>query len=284
MANTPSIQGDTLGVTAVGSLATTPTEKVTSFSTTALVNFPTAFVQGTTLGVTAAVRRTSVIQVTSYSITAVVRGRIQSPYALAWTFTLDGHDYYVINLYDETLVYDLAEQRWYVWADNTGDIWHLRYGLNWVQTTALAYDEGTNIVCGDDTTGALFFLDPDKAEDDSALGDGTATPFERVAYGQMPVRGNAVQPCFGVQLTGSLGDVQDPTLTAVTLYTSDDQGHTFVNCGTLDVEAGSYGQRMYWSSLGSMSQPGRLFKIVDYGGLHRLDGLDMDDDDPSTPQ
>jgi hypothetical protein len=156
--------------------------------------------------------------------------------------------------------------------------------LNWVQTAALAYNYATNIICGDDTTGALFTLDPDKPEDDSALNDGRVFPFQRIVYGQTPIRGNVAQPCYGVQLTGSLGDVQDPALTGVTLYTSDDQGHTFVNCGTLNITEGDYGQRIYWTSLGSMQQPGRFFKIEDFGGLHRLDGLDMDDDDPSTPQ
>lgn len=285
MVATTEIQGTQGSVTAVGLLDTTPSEEVYTFSTSAVVNFPTELVNSETFGITATVRRTSDINVTNLAITAVVRGRIQSPYALAWTFTLEGHDYYVINLYEETLVYDLSQQKWYSWGSLDSKQLGLRYGLNWVQTSAMAFDYGTNIVCGDDSTGAMFFLDPTKVDDDSSLGvDGETRAFDRIVYGQFPVRGNTAQPCYGVQLFGSLGDVQDPTLTSIQLEYSDDQGNTFVDAGTIDMVAGSYNQRIYWRSLGSMTQPGRLFRLTDSGGLLRLDGLDIDDNDPSTPQ
>ncbi len=283
MVATTSIAAQQDSVSVVGSLATTPTEFVQTFSTAAVVNFPTTLVNSETLGVSVAVHRAATVQVTEYGITAVVRGRIQSPYALSWTFTLEGHDYYVINLYDETLVYDLSQQRWYVWGSLGTSNWNLRYGLNWVQTSALSFDYGSNIVCGDDTTGAMFFLDPTKADDDSSLGvDGVSRAFERVVYGQYPIRGNTAVPCFGVQVSGSLGEVQDSSLTAINLYISDDQGESFVDCGTIDMTAGNYNQRLHWRSLGHMLQPGRLFKIVDWGGLHRIDGIDIDDNAPAA--
>jgi len=284
MAETPEIRGVQGSVTAVGGFSETPTERVWSFSASAVVNYPSDSLDTQTLGISAVYRQAAQLEATSLSITAVTRGRVKAPWALAWTFTLDGHDYYVINLYDETLVYDLSQGQWYSWADASEKIWHLRYGLNWVQTSELAFTQGSNIICGDDTTGALFFLDPDKVTDDSSLGNGLEHPFERVVYGQMPIRGNAAVPCYGVQVYGSLGEVQEPTLTAIDLEFSDDQGNTFVNCGTIDMDAGDYNQRLYWRSLGHMRQPGRLFKLTDFGGLRRLDGIDIDDQDLSTPQ
>jgi hypothetical protein len=49
-------------------------------------------------------------------VLAYVRGRIQNPKMRAWTFTLDGHDFYVLRLgMDLTLVYDVSSEQWVDW-------------------------------------------------------------------------------------------------------------------------------------------------------------------------
>jgi hypothetical protein len=63
----------------------------------------------------------------------------------------------------------------------------------------------------------------------------------------------------------------------LTLYTSDDAGKTYDDHGLVTVEAGNFDAEISWYSLGQMTAPGRLFKIVDNGAVARIDGLEMND-------
>lgn len=229
------------------------------------------------------VNRLASVQAAQLSAHVVAKGKTQSPFSAAWSFTLDGHEYYVLQLPTQiTLVLDLATNKWYVWGNGQTDQWRARYGLNWTQANTLSYQHGSDIVVGDDSTGTLYFLDPDYPVDDAAYNTYPVEPFQRVVYGQTPIRGFDAIPCFGVTISGSLGYVDDPTLTTIYLATSDDQGNTFQDHYSQDMVLGQYNQRLYWGSLGSMIAPGRLYKITDYGGLHRIDGLDMDDPEEET--
>jgi hypothetical protein len=56
------------------------------------------------------------LRVPQADVLAYVRGRIQNPKLRAWTFTLDGHDFYVLRLgMDLTLVYDVYSEQWMDW-------------------------------------------------------------------------------------------------------------------------------------------------------------------------
>lgn len=195
------------------------------------------------------------------------------PIVRAWTFTLDGHDFYVLRLNTvETLVYDTHSEQWSIWGNANENLWDLLDGTNWGGGHAFsAY--GSDVMVGSDTDGSLYFLDPNGTDDEDA--DGNAAPFRRETMAQYFMRGYDMRPCWGVQLLGSIGDVADSNPTDVTLSVSDDRGDTFFDCGTVTVPADSFNARVDWQSLGSMSAPGRLFKIVDYGALHRIDSLEM---------
>jgi hypothetical protein len=218
------------------------------------------------------------INVSQVVILLAARGRVNDPKIRAWTFTLDGHDYYVLRLGNrETLVYDTHSQAWYVWGSDEGDLWRAYNGCNWLGGTTQGGGYGSNIVVGDDGNGSLYFLDPDsEVDDDSLLGEAVPRTFQRVVQGQVVTKGYQSERCYGVQLTGSIADVDDPTYTDVTLSISDDQGETYTDCGTITVEQDAPNARLHWRSLGSIRNPGRLFKIVDYGALTRIDSLDMD--------
>jgi len=209
----------------------------------------------------------------------VYRGRVYDPRIRAWTFTLDGHDYYVLRLGDiSTLVYDTHAEQWYDWGSDTADIWKANTGQNWVGASSISGFYGSNIVCGDDVFGALYFLDTAQSQDeDPVYGSATQTPFERVVTGQLVKLDYDAQPCYEVQLLGAIGDNLDATLTDVTLETSDDSGNTYNDHGTITLSAGDYIARATWLSLGSIEAPGRLFKITDYGALQRIDSLYMKD-------
>jgi hypothetical protein len=216
----------------------------------------------------------------------VGRGRIDRRDQLAWTYTLDGHDYYVLRLGDDqTIVYDLSTGQWVDWGEtdvgldgqpNVNSRWRLATGMNWRGLSGLADEKGSDVVVGDDTYGMLHVLDPLYEVDYHAEIDDTR-PFERRAQGMITMSGRDSVPVFGVQLTGSAGEQYDDTLVNVELKSSDDWGHTYFSHGVLQADKSDYNIRTDWNGLGSITSPGRLFLIVDDGALARIDSLDTYD-------
>lgn len=277
MALTPTIeasQGFVFSVTG----GATPSVEITQAFVTAIANFPTESVevsQAFNLVVTGGA--TSDIEVSQAFIMVVVRGRVEDPAVRAWTFTLDGHDFYVLRLGNiETLVYDFHAEQWYVYGSHDTDIWRAFTGINWQGGNYLSQPYGTNIVVGDDGNGALYFLNTDQSYDDDAReGESVLREFTREVYGQVPTRSFDAIPCYGVQLMGSIGEMTEAALTTVTLYTSDDQGNTYDSQGAVTIPNAGYDTRVEWWSLGQFTAPGRLFKVTDRGTLHRIDYLEM---------
>jgi phosphohistidine swiveling domain-containing protein len=214
----------------------------------------------------------------AYVIVAAI-GRVNDPVVRGWTFTLDGHDFIVYRLGNQkTLLYDTHSQQWYNWGSGDGDLWRAYNGCNWLGGDGFASAYGSNVVVGDDGNGSLYFLDPDgETDDDALLGEDEPRTFERFVQGQVVVKGYGLQPCYGVSLIGSTGEVTNTDLTSVTLSYSDDRGETYSDAGTREVEADAYDTRLHWRSLGSIRLPGRIFKVTDYGALKRIDSLDMED-------
>lgn len=219
------------------------------------------------------------VQVSQALVLVAAIGRVADPKVRAWTFTLDGHDFYVLRCGQfETLVYDVSTKMWHVWGSGTDDLWRAYIGIGWFGARKAGSVFGSSIVVGDDGNGSLYFLNPEGVYDDDAL-VGSASPqtFERVLtaqYVQFP--GYDSVPCFDVQLFGSAGEVNESNLTVELTY-SDDRGHNYTSAGSQLLAADAYNVRMNWQSLGSMEAPGRLFKITDYGALKRIDGLMIDD-------
>ena len=210
-------------------------------------------------------------------VLAAVKGRVADPKIRAWTFTLDGHDFYVLRLgNNSTLVYDRLSEQWYNWGSHDTDLWRAFQGQNWEGATeSLAQIYGSNVLVGDDGNGALYFLDPRQYTDDDAL-QGAETPrtFLRRITGQIPTRSIDHVSDFGVQLIGSIGKMDVATLTDVTLYTSDDQGESYDSHGTITIPNDDFDARVEWRSLGSYTAPGRLYRIEDTGALQRIDYLE----------
>ena len=84
-----------------------------------------------------------------------------------------------------------------------------------------------------------------------------------------------IKRLIGVQLFGSIGSGLEDGM-EVSLEVSDDRGFTYTDMGAVSLDAGDYNARVHWRSLGSMSAPGRLFKITDEGALKRIDSAEMD--------
>lgn len=237
------------------------------------------FMRSSQAQVLAVTESPSKVRASQLQVLAAVRGRVFDPVIRAWTFTLDGHDFYGLRLgNDETLLYDLHSQQWYVWGDGDDTLWRVFDICNWFGGTTLGSVYGSAVVAGGDSNGALYFLDPEAVEDDSALsGSDDKKPFRREVTGQILSEGYNSQRCFGVKLYGSIGQFFDEDLAEVRLTYSDDRGVSYVGAQSISVEPDDVEARIFWRSLGSYRSPGRLFKITDYGALARIDSLEMVD-------
>lgn len=246
----------------------------------AATQFPTETLEVTQARVDAATASDNVIEVTQAYVLVAVKGRIYDPKVRTWTMTLDGHDNYVLRLggLDTTLVYDDHSESWYTWGTKESNLWRAYHGTNWGGATNFAGSYGSNIVVGDDGNGALYFLDPDLPVDDSAV-DGNAIqyPFQRLTMAQAVTTGYEKYRCFGVHVYGSVGQENTVYDDEITLLTSDDRGETYDNRGAITITEGTLDTRLSWRSLGSISAPGRLFKLRDYGSLKRIDSIEMED-------
>lgn len=276
MASTPSVsvtKGSTLLVARAG-----PDIRVVLGSTLALINYPTEEVRATFASIQPVIRQNCTMEATLATTMAVVLGRVSDPRVRVWTFELDQHDYYIIRLgNEETLIYDVFSDQWYVWGSGDTEIWRAYTGINWLAAGANAQMYGSNIVVGDDSNGTLWFLDPSADDDEDAVeGPERQRPFLRKATSQIAVRGYSSVPCYGIELLGSSGE---SSISGVTLFTSDDRGDSFTDRGTIDVSVGDYDTRLNWRSLGSMRNLGRIFRIEDRGALKRIDSLTLEGDE-----
>lgn len=209
------------------------------------------------------------------------RGRIANPRLRAWTFTLDGHDFYVLRLGDTlTLVYDVYSEQWMDWSNLGLNFWRLNTGMNWLGGQRFGSTYGSDVVAGDDLYGLLWFLDPQQPYDEHPdyLAPQQQFYFERVTMGQVPIKGREVLPCYAAWITSDMGN---PAYigAGVTLAISDDAGVTFDDMGTVTVTQGEQSPELSWYSLGQIGAPGRLFRITDDGAVARIDGMEMNDPD-----
>lgn len=242
----------------------------------AVFNFPSEGISSSQIRITSTNRVNGPMETSFVTSLAVSRGRVYNPKLRAWTYTLDGHDYYILRLGDDTtFVYDITTQQWSRFTSQEYEFWRPNVGSNWTDAMSLANEYGSNVVVGDDTYGVLWFLNPDQGYDDD-VNQAIETPkrFPRVATGQIPAKNREYLPIYEVFLTGSNGW---PALSAssVELKYSDDAGNTYVSAGSVEVEDDNYNQDITWKSLGRFSYPGRLFRIEDDGALARIDGLDV---------
>lgn len=245
------------------------------------INFPTDFIQASQGGIHLALRKSPDMQVSQAVVLAAIRGAPANPTVRAWTFTMDGHDYYVLRLGDDDgLVYDRYSKQWMDWRSGESNrTWRANTGLNWAGATAFAASYGSNALIGDDTFGLLWLLDPLQGFDQAPVDTSPDQPFQRIVTAQVAARMRDVIPCYEVFITTDMGS---PAFTgaSVSLLMSDDAGKTFDNMGTIEAVLGDDTQEFSWTSLGQIAAPGRLFRVVDNGAFARIDAMDMADPFP----
>lgn len=265
-------------------MASTPFTEASQGVVLAAGIFPTEAVQASQATALAATdHQGGDIEASQAVVLVAARGRVANPRVRAWTFTLDGHDFYVLRLGDEeTLIYDLYSEQWVNWSSAELPFWRTTTGITWIGGSILGFTYGSSIVCGDDTQGLLWLLDPELAYDESSRADSSIQQiaFNRVVTGQVPMTGREVMPCYAIFLIGdNYGLVADDFTPFVRLDYSDDQGKTYDEADTITVTTETVDQDYTWLSLGQIEAPGRLFRIVDNGIFARIDSMTMNDED-----
>lgn len=176
----------------------------------------------------------------------------------AWTFTLDGHIFYVLDLGQEgTFLYDITTQQWCRWQTAGFEGWNVRAGVMW--------GEYNRIVGGDTLYGTVWEVDPDVFLDEGFR------DIEHVATAGVMTRSRRFYAVEAVRIAGSQGLFTSEGDAELKLRFSDDQGETWV---AMPNAANDQGE-LAWRSLGSFTSPGRVFEVSDVGGMYRIDGADV---------
>lgn len=282
MAITPSILGTQARLLSVYNIPTVAIE-ASQARIVSVEHRTSDTVQASQARAVAAVSATRNMEVTQSRIVAVCRGRVENPQVRAFTFTLDGHDFYGLRLGDQgTILFDTYSQQWVDWTSEMDEFWRVNCAINWVdgQGAGNELGAGTDIIAGDDSWGLLYFLNPLQSYDDhpDAQNAVQQLPFPRIVMAQTTVQGRTIVPCYVIFLdTDNYGLSAIDFVPSVTLETSDDQGQTFLDHGTITVSPNTNDQDYRWYSLGQMASPGRLFRITDNGLLTRIDAMQMND-------
>lgn len=252
--------------------------RLTSAFGFAAVAYPAEFINLTQSITQAYIKPNVTLRVSQQWVMVAVRGRVANRRIRAWTFSLDGHDFYVLRLDDsDTVVYDMTTGQWMRWSSPGYNFWRAWNGMNWQGLTDQTFVDGaqSQVVAGDDTFGLLWTIDPDKGYDDHPTqGDESPQAFTRVVVGGVPMRLRETQQVGAAYLTASVGSPQI-TGADITLRTSDDYGKTWQDHGTITIDPGDYTQELSWRSIGLIRAPGRIFELSDDGASVRIDSLDV---------
>lgn len=190
----------------------------------------------------------------------------------AWSFVLDGHTFYVLDLGEEgTFLFDDQTEQWTKFETAGYGQWNFQNGCMW----------GTRIVGGDLLTDQVWELVP------SAVLDEEWRDIEHVVTGKLTTRSRVYLGCDAVRVAGSIGTIDQVNGATMSLRYSDDDGKTWSDYFTVDLTTDPKAE-IAFRSLGSFMAPGRVFELSDVGGLVRIDGADAfingfdDDAQPGT--
>jgi hypothetical protein len=186
----------------------------------------------------------------------------------AYTITQDDHDFWICNLGDgrPTIVLDLMTEQWSTWESKDLPRLRISDGFPW----------DFENVGGDYQAGLLWTLDGNERVDDAVSGSvADRTPIQLVLRGLYPNRLRKALGCFRATLTVGQGDPAAGGV-GILLRTSDDMAQTFQDHGFLQLDQPGKQYDISWVSLGLITEPGRIFEIVDTGYATRIEALDID--------
>lgn len=199
-------------------------------------------------------------------LAAYKTGSLENLNNRAWSFSLDGHTFYVLTLGEQgTFVYDDLTEQWAKWQTEGLPGWNMEIGTTW----------RGDIIAADQQNPIIWRLDPESFIDDDFK------PQTRKVTGGLAMRQRAFIANYSFTVTASMGVPEVPltapaTVPTVTLRFSDDQGKTFFDAGSRTLNPDDFVQTLEWHSLGTMRPPQRVFEITDVGAIARIDGADAE--------
>lgn len=197
-----------------------------------------------------------------YALVSFSTGLPASDRSRAWTFVLDGHTFYVLDLGTEgTFLYDIETQQWCQFLTDGHNGWNLKNGIRW----------GTvgRIIGGDEDSGYMWELDPDLTTDENFR------QINKLVTANITTRSRVFHAVESVRIAGSVGKLTDISGASFSLSFSDDGGNTYQGPFIVELVEGDFSGEVAWTSLGSFMAPGRVFQFADTGGLQRIDGADL---------
>jgi hypothetical protein len=204
----------------------------------------------------------NVIAATSQVVVLVgVKSGVADPArSSAWTFVLDGHQFYVLNLGGQgTFVYDQGTGQWAKFTSQGFDgQWNFINGTMW----------GDRIVGADILTDYVWEMNPLATVD-----EGWREIYHAVTGG-LTLRSRVFKSCDAVRIASSIGQLDEVNGSVLLLSYSDDQEQTWVGPFAVDLIPDDFTGEIAYRSLGSFAAPGRIFLVEDMGGLLRIDGAD----------
>ena len=190
--------------------------------------------------------------------------------ANAWTFTLDGHVFYVLNLGDEgTFLYDITTKEWCVFkTTSTAPLWNMAVGTMW----------NSRVIAGDLSSNQVWELDP------NATLDNATDEITRVVTGIITRRSRNFMSVGALRVACSNGALSGSGDSSLDLIFSDDQGNTWSSTFSAPLTSGSHSQEVAFLALGAFAAPGRVFQLSDTGGLVRISSADIDPENDDNEQ
>lgn len=171
----------------------------------------------------------------------------------AWTFDLDGHTFYVLDLdTNGALLFDLTTGQWtrFETAGHAG-AWNFKNGFHW--------RDGHMVIGGKDAYGILQRLATDVFTD-----EGWRT-VEYEVRGLLTVNGIDFYRQYALRMVGSAGrNTAEPA--ELRMQFSDDEGATWSKEFTVELVSDTR-QRLEFRSLGAFTAPGRIFRLYSEGGV-----------------
>lgn len=186
-------------------------------------------------------------RISDHGIEEALRRNGRNDNLSAWAFAIDGHTFYCLTIGDiGTFVHDAENPgSWLHWYTYGRDTWRA-----WIGTPG----HSAPVLCGDDTNGKLYLLDPTLNEDDGVT-------MVRQVVGGVQVLGKPVR-CDSVVLYGAVGwteNVDEEPFVEINF--SDNQGAS-VDGPWIQMSMGrqgDYNAVMSAWQLGMISPPGRIF-------------------------
>lgn len=180
--------------------------------------------------------------------------------ARSWSFTLDGHTFWVLDLGVEgTFLYDVITKQWCKFTtQGFNGQWNFANGCMW----------GTRIIAADLMYDMVREMAPGYTVDEGWR------DIEHVVTGGILTRSRQSIGCSVLRIAASVGEIDQAGGASLDMRFSDDNGETWSDTFSVPLTQGDFSGEIAYRALGSFSAPGRIFELTDSGGLVRIDGAD----------